>query len=167
MKLRIRNETPSDVEAIRDLTARAFESVEHSDQSEPAIIDRLRGAGQLSISLVAESEQQTLGHVAVSPVSISDGSQGWYGLGPISVAPESQGQGVGSALMHQALSALRERGASGCVLLGDPNYYGRFGFQSTSALEFPGVPPEYFQLIAFHQEIPVGVVSYHAAFAGQ
>jgi putative acetyltransferase len=89
---------------------------------------------------------------------------GWYGLGPISVRPELQGRGIGSLLMQAALRIMRERGAAGCVLLGDPAYYSRFGFKPESGLVLPDVPPEYFQAIAFGASLPCGIVAYHEAF---
>lgn len=124
----------------------------------------LRRTGQLSISLVAAEHDEILGHVAISPVSISSGVTGWYGLGPISVRPDRQGKGIGSALMWAALQQLRQQGAAGCVVLGDPAYYGRFGFKAHPGLELPDVPPEYFQALSFTGELPVGVVKYAAAF---
>jgi putative acetyltransferase len=105
--------------------------------------------------------------VAVSPVTISDGAIGWYGLGPISVLPAWQGRGVGAALMRAALEALREMGAAGCVVLGEPAYYGRFGFKAEAGLVLPEIPPEYFQAIAFKIPMPAGIVSYHGAFNAQ
>ncbi|HEY0341370.1 MAG TPA: N-acetyltransferase [Steroidobacteraceae bacterium] len=118
----------------------------------------------LAISLVVEFEGRVVGHVAVSPVSISDGAPGWFGLGPISVAPEYQRQGVGSRLMRQALRVLRERGAAGCVLLGEPEYYSRFGFRPDPNLVLRNVPAEYFLAISFDSSEPHGVVSYHESF---
>jgi len=89
----------------------------------------LRKAGALTISLAAEQDGEIVGHVAVSAVSMSDGSADWYGLGPISVTPERQRKGIGSGLMQAALRLLRERSPAGCVLVGDPAYYARFGFK--------------------------------------
>jgi len=105
-----------------------------------------------------------IGHVAVSPVSISDGTADWYGLGPISVLPDHQRQGVGSQLMRKAISALIEKSASGCVVLGEPAYYGRFGFQADPSLVLAGVPPEYFQALRFRSSTARGTVVYHRAF---
>ena len=67
-------------------------------------------------------------------------------------------------LMHAALARLKTLGAKGCVLLGNPNYYGRFGFQVVPDLTLPDVPKEYFQVISFVDSIPQGEVSYHEAF---
>ncbi len=160
----IRNETATDAQAINDVTIAAFANAEHSSHTEQYIVSALRAAGALSISKVAECDGQIVGHVAVSPISISDGSADWYGLGPIAVAPQMQHQGIGSKLMATALDALRQRNAAGCVLLGDPNYYQRFGFQPISRLVLADVPPAYFQALAFGDSVPQGNVTYHAAF---
>ena len=138
----------------------------HSDKTEHLIIEALRNTGNLTVSLVAESEDKIVGHVAISPVSISDGSNGWYGLGPISVEPKYQGKDIGSKLMKSALKEIERKGASGCVLLGDPAYYSRFGFKVDSRLSFPSVPPEYFQSLSFNSTFPEGEVTYHESFYG-
>lgn len=164
MEFKIRSEAEDDAEAIERVTIDAFRNVEHSDQTEHFIVAALRRAGALTISLVARSESGVVGHVAVSPVRISDGSPGWFGLGPISVLPDVQRQGVGSALMHAALSELRHRGAVGCVLVGDPDYYHRFGFRCVESLRFPDVPAEYFQVVSFGGVVPDAEVEYHEAF---
>jgi len=164
MNIKIRNELPGDERAIEAVTVAAFKDAPHSDHTEHFIIKALRKANELSVSIVAEADGVVLGHVAVSPVAITDGSRGWFGLGPISVSPEHQHKGIGSQLMEQALTALKLQGASGCVLLGDPNYYRRFGFRNEQGLVFPGVPQEYFQALSFGSQIPQGDVSYHEAF---
>jgi len=164
MQTRIRPEQEGDAAAIEAVTMAAFANAPHSDQTEQFIVRELRHAGALSISLVAEREGRIIGHVAVSPVQVGDGSKGWYGLGPISVAPAAQGQGIGSRLMTAALQGLRDIGAEGCVLLGEPAFYARFGFEAAGRLELPGVPPEYFQALAFRESTAHGIVRYHPAF---
>lgn len=164
MNLKIRNEISTDVEAIDAVTTAGFLNAPHTAHTEQFIVKALRKAGKLTISLVAEVGEDVVGHVAVSPVSISDGVSDWYGLGPISVAPSYQGQGIGSLLMQDALRSLRERKASGCVVLGEPSYYGRFGFRSEPGLVLQDVPQEYFQVISFEGRIPRGIVSYDASF---
>lgn len=164
MTIEVRPESPSDVSAIEALTTAAFLAAPHTSHTEQFIVAALRRAGVLTVSLVAVEEGAVVGHVAVSPVVISDGAVGWYGLGPVSVLPARQGQGIGSRLMLEALGALRTRGAAGCVLLGDPAFYARFGFRMEPGLVLPGVPPEYFQVLAFGAALPRGVVTYHAAF---
>lgn len=96
--------------------------------------------------------------------AISDGSQGWFGLGPVSVLPACQREGVGQRLMQRAIADLRETGARGIVLLGDPAYYARFGFRHDPRLVYPGPPPEYFQRLVLEGEPPAGNVSYAPAF---
>ena len=146
------------------VTEAAFRTAAHSAGTEQIIVDALRRAGALTVSLVAESDGDVIGHVAVSPVTVSGGEPGWYGLGPISVSPPLQRAGVGSRLMRAALQALRERGAAGCLLVGDPAYYGRFGFSPATGLEYPGVPPEYFMAVSFGGAVPQGVATFHEAF---
>lgn len=160
----IRHERASDAAAIAALTEAAFREVVHSDHTESAIVGALREAGQLAVSLVAGEPGQVVGHVAVSPVTVSDGSPSWYGLGPVSVAPGRQGRGIGSLLVTRALAELRAMGAAGCVVLGEPGYYARFGFRSEPGLVLPGAPAGYFQAIAFDGRLPCGEVAYHVSF---
>ena len=164
MNLNIRNERSEDIERIFTLTAAAFEQEKHSSHTEQFIVDALRQTGQLTVSLVAVENDEIVGHVAISPVTVSSGTAGWYGLGPISVLPGRQGQGIGSSLMKAALAELQDQGAAGCVVLGDPGYYGRFGFKACAGLELPGVPQEYFQALSFGGDLPVGTVQYHKSF---
>lgn len=162
----LRPERPDDVDAIRTLTETAFKTAPYADGTEHIIIDRLRAAGALTLSLVAEADGVVVGHVAFSPVMVSDGSTDWYGLGPISVDPTRQGEGIGSKLVREGLAQLQALGASGCVLLGNPAYYGRFGFAPDPKLTLDGVPPEYFMRVAFSPVYGGGTVSYHPGFYG-
>ena len=123
----IRPETPSDEDAIEQVTRRAFLSHPYSHQTEQFIIRALRADHALSVSLVAEDAGRIVGHIAFSLVTIGDGVTGWYGLGPISVEPDLQRRGIGRALMERGLAELRKIGANGCVLVGDPAFYTRFG----------------------------------------
>ena len=164
MNITIRNESSDDIDAITALTAAAFEHEEHSSHTESFIINALRRNKQLTVSLVAVENDEIVGHVAISPVRISSGATGWYGLGPISVRPDRQNQGIGSALMNASLAELKRLGGAGCVLLGDPGYYRRFGFKVQPGLTLEGVPPEYFQALSLNGDFPVGNVQYQAAF---
>lgn len=165
LNLILRNEQDQDVDAIFKLTESAFKNAEHTDHTEQFIVNALRKAQLLTLSIVAEREQQIIGHVAISPVQISSGAPNWYGLGPISVAPEYQQQGVGSALMQHSLQQLKQLGASGCVVLGDPAYYSKFGFNVIQELTLAGVPAEYFQALSFTGMFPQGEVAYSQAFS--
>ncbi|MFJ4292910.1 GNAT family N-acetyltransferase [Cupriavidus sp. NPDC089707] len=164
MGIHIRNEQVADVDAIARLTEAAFRGEPHSSHTEHFVVNALRRDGQLIVSLVAADGDAIVGHVAISPVTISSGATGWYGLGPISVWPERQGQGIGTKLMKAALAELQRLGGAGCVVLGNPEYYGRFGFRAHAGLVLPGVPQEYFQAVAFGGEMPAGDVRYHQAF---
>ncbi len=165
MTVSIRPEQSGDQAAIRALTEAAFREVDYSDGSEPAIIERLRADGDLALSLVAVNmDLAIIGHVAFSPVTISDGSKGWYGLGPCSVIPTRQRTGIGRALIETGLAELRQRGAHGVVLVGSPAYYGRFGFEHDPGLAYHGPPPEYFQRLHLAGPEPRGTVTYAPAF---
>lgn len=162
--MHIREESPSDVDAITHVTLAAFHDHPFSRQTEQFIILALRKVGALSVSLVAEIDGRIVGHVAFSPVTMGDGTPDWYGVGPLSVLPECQKKGIGSALMNAGLSRLKSQGAQGCVLVGDPLYYARFGFRNTPALVLDGVPQEVFLALAFGCPIPQSPVIFHDAF---
>jgi putative acetyltransferase len=166
MNISIRTETPEDADVIARITARAFTGKPYADGTEPLIIQRLRAAGALSLSLVAEVNGEVIAHVAFSAVLIDGKDHGWYGLGPVSVLPELQGQGVGSQIIRKGLLLLKEQGARGCVLEGDPNYYQRFGFHSYPQLSYAGAPdPKYFMALPFDShEVPTGKAEFHKAF---
>ncbi|MCX2802494.1 N-acetyltransferase [Microbulbifer thermotolerans] len=167
MSINIRREQPKDTQSIHEVTVAAFLEAPHTDHTEQFIVKALRESGALSISLVAEYEGNVVGHVALSPVTISDGTDSWYGLGPISVIPNKQGKGIGAKLMSAAIQELKNIKAKGCVLLGDPNYYHRFGFKPREGLVLPGVPPEYFQALLFQGYLPQGIVTYHESFSAK
>jgi putative acetyltransferase len=164
MNIIIRNETESDINAISEITKVAFETLAVSNHTEQFMIKGLREANALVISLVAEADNKVVGHIAFSPVSISDGSRDWYGLGPVSVLPELQRQGIGKALIRAGLSSLKALGAKGCVLAGDPGYYERFGFRSPLDLVVEGVPQQYFLTLPFDESKANGAVVFHKAF---
>lgn len=163
----IRDETPDDIDAIAEVTLRAFETLEISNQTEPYIIAALRRAGVLAVSLVAELDGRVVGHIAFSPVTISDGTPGWYGLGPVSVLPELHRQGIGAALIEAGLARLRALSAGGCCLVGHPGYYRKFGFDNTADLTLAGAPPEVFFALAFAGDRPRGEVTFHASFGAE
>ena len=161
----IRNELESDIETISSVTKAAFESCPYGNHTEEFIVKALRADNALTVSLVAEAGWKLVGHIAFSPVTISDGSQNWYGLGPISVLPEFQKQGIGKSLIQEGLSLLKAKGAKGCVLVGDPKYYERFGFRNISGLVLNDVPQEYFLALPFEKSNTHGVVVFHQGFA--
>jgi putative acetyltransferase len=160
----LRKETTSDIEAITQVTIAAFRTLPISNQTEQFIINALRDAGVLTISLVAEIDGSIVGHIAFSPVIISDGTKDWYGLGPISVLPEYQKQGIGKSLVNKGLSLLKELSGQGCALVGDPNYYKRFGFRNYPELVHEGIPQEVFLALPFNEKVPKGTIEFHKSF---
>jgi putative acetyltransferase len=160
----IRDESDADVDAIAEVTLAAFRTLPISQHTEPFIVAALRAAKALTISLVAEMNGRVIGHIAFSPVTLSDGSPDWYGLGPVSVLPEHQRQGIGGALIREGLARLQALGARGCCLVGHPEYYRRFGFQNPQGLAHEGVPAEVFFALSFDGRMPQGRVEFHPGF---
>jgi putative acetyltransferase len=161
----IRPEIDADVEAIRRLTSAAFATAPHASGAEARIVDSLRDAGALALSLVAEGPDRILvGQVSFSPVTIDGAACGWAGLGPVSVLPDRQGRGIGSGLIREGLRRLEAQGAAGCVVLGEPGYYRRFGFIAGPELHYGDVPARYFQHLVLAGPMATGEVAYHPAF---
>jgi putative acetyltransferase len=162
--MRIEQERPEDTSAIHRLTKDAFKGMPFSQQTEARIVDALRAAGSLTISLVARQGHEIVGHVAFSAVKI-DGEPGdWYGLGPVSVRPSLQRRGIGQALIRDGLGRLKAMKAAGCILLGSPVYYTRFGFESDPELHYADVAPGYLQFLTFQEAAPKGEVTFHPSF---
>ena len=146
------------------LTVAAFRTLEISNHTEQFIVAALRAAGALTVSLVAEMDGRVVGHIAFSPVTISDGTPDWYGLGPVSVLPAYQRQGIGKALIREGLSRLKDLHARGCCLVGHPDYYRKFGFINMPGLVLEGVPQEVFFALSFDGHTPQGTVAFHEGF---
>jgi len=166
--MRIREEDKNDHETISGVYYAAFlNHPQHAPGAEPTehlIVERLREAGALSLALVAGEDGRIEGHIAFSPVAVGEAETGWFLLGPVGVLPECQKTGIGSALIREGLTLLRERGAAGVVLVGDPGYYGRFGFAAKKGLSWKGVPEQYVLALCFTNERPIGEIACHAAF---
>jgi putative acetyltransferase len=163
-KIIIRSETDADASAISEVTVAAFKTLEISNHTEQFIIEALRAAKVLTISLVAEVDGCVKGHIAFSPVNISDGTRNWYGLGPVSVLPAYQQQGIGKALIREGLSRLKDMHAQGCCLVGHPDYYTKFGFRNMPGLVLEGVPQDVFFALSFDGNTPQGTVTFHEGF---
>ena len=166
IEVTIRPEAPGDENTIFELTELAFNEMPFSDGDEHHLVSRLRSDGDLTLSLVAQDEARIVGHIAFSPVTISDGTQNWFGLGPVSVWPDLHHRGIGGALIKRGIADMREQGAKGIVLLGSNEYYPRFGFEHFAQLTYPGPPPEYFQALLLDGELPRGRVEYARGFGG-
>jgi putative acetyltransferase len=163
-KIIIRNEIDADVDAITEVTVAAFRTLEISSHTEQFIVEALRANDALTLSLIAEADGHVVGHVAFSPVTISDGTQNWYGLGPVSVLPEHQRKGIGKSLILEGISRLKDLNAKGCCLVGHPDYYRKLGFKNVSGLVHEGVPQEVFLAMSFDGQIPQGTVNFHDGF---
>ena len=160
----VRPETEKDSAAIQSINVAAFADHPFSHQTEHLIVNALRDAGALILSLVAEDAGQVVGHIAFSPTLIDGKDLDWLTLGPIAVAPKRQPQCICSRLVETGIEALRQLGANGCLLVGDPAYYQRFGFRHSQSLTVEHVPPEYFMCLPLAGEIPHGAVTHHPAF---
>jgi putative acetyltransferase len=162
----VRPESPRDHAAIRDVTKRAFAPMPFAGGDEQDLIEKLREAGALAISLVAERDGIIVGHIAFSPAFAADASRGWFALGPVAVEPGLQRQGVGKKLIGAGVKVLRELDAAGCVLIGNPNYYSRFGFKQFPHLAPDGEPAEFFMILPLRVVDPQIVVGFHPLFKG-
>jgi putative acetyltransferase len=163
--MHIRDERPDDVQAIYDITKAAFKPMLYSAGDEQDLINALRNDGALAVSLVAERDTEVVGHIAFSRVMIDGRPGNWFDLGPVSVKPDLQSLGIGSALIREGIKHIEAIGADGCVLLGYPSYYGRFGFLHDPELTYNGEANSNFQQLTLKGPTPKGDVSYHPAFA--
>lgn len=164
----IRSEIPADVPAIRAVNIKAF-----GQPGESALVDELRSARELSVSLVAELDGKVAGHIAFSPMKVDQQPENGLalGLGPMAVLPEVQKQGIGMRLVEAGLDACRLQGAEIVVVLGHPWFYPKAGFEPASRsgirCEYD-VPDEAFmvlELVPGTLKKYSGVVYYHPAFA--
>ena len=159
--IRIRPEQREDIPAIRRVNERAFPSALEAD-----LVDRLREHGKVTLSLVAVSEAQVVGHILFSPILIESAGESFaaVGLAPMAVLPEWQNQGVGSLLVQAGLDQCRRNDYSAVVVLGHPNYYPRFGFVPASRFGIRSeydVPDEVFMAI----ELKAGALNGHSGLA--
>ena len=164
MNLKIREEAAGDIEAIYEVTRSAFASRPYAAGDEQDLVNSLRDQGALSQSLVAEDDGVIVGQITFSPAQLADGSEPWVALGPVSVVPERQGEGIGALLIERGLEWARGQGALGCILTGNPAYYERFGFVLAPDNAAEEEPAEYFQLKLLADVQPVGRFSFHPAF---
>ena len=160
----IKEDSPAHHEAIRHVTQAAFAPMSFSSGTEAKIIETLRTEGDLSLSLVAMGQECLLGHCAFSPVKITGTAGNWYALGPIAVRPSNQRKGLGRALVTEGLSRLKTQGAQGCVVIGNPQIYSRFGFHSDGQLIYGALDRALVQRIIFQGSAPFGHVSFAPAF---
>lgn len=168
-RISIRHERTEDADAIADILLAAFRDHPYSNQTEHLLVAALRESGGMTLSLVAEASSEMgnvlAGQIAFSPVRIDGRECHWYGIGPLAVRPDLQKRGVGRALVKHGLREIKAMGGKGCVLVGDPRYYERFGFAPHPGLVYDDVPAEYFLARALGGACPSGAVAFHEAFA--
>ena len=160
----IRAETPRDYEAIHTVTEMAFRNRPYAGGDEQDVIVRLRRANALTKSLVAIDDGELIGQITFSPATNADRSGPWFALGPVSVTPKRQNQGVGSELIRQGIAALETLGALGCILTGNPAYYRRFGFELSPQTVPEVESAEYFMLKPLSGGPATGTFAFHSAF---
>jgi putative acetyltransferase len=163
--IHVRPEQSADTGTIREVVRLAFTGHPVSQGTEPAIIDALRADDALALSLVAEVDGEVVGHIAYSAAGVGETASGWFLVGPLAVRPDLQGRGVGRALLEAGDDAMRQRGALGCVLVGDPDFYRRFGFKRCADVTWPHVPDEYVLSLPLGDAEPAGEIAFHPAFA--
>ncbi len=166
----IRPESPSDVPAVRALVAAAFATPEGADHPvEVDVLDGLRADGDVlaPLTLVAELDDEVVGSVVCSRATIGEGPS--VGLGPLAVRPDHQQQGIGSALVAAVVATAEQAAEPSLVLLGDPGYYGAFGFETAAdhGVGSPGPwPDRFFQVLRLRAWRPglAGPFRYAPAF---
>lgn len=163
----IRPECSHDHLRIQEITELAFRDMPYAGGDEQDVIARLRSAQALVLSLVAEIEGNIVGHIAFSPALSGGRSDQWFALGPVSVLPDFQGKGVGSALIEAGLTRLKSDDALGCILTGNPKYYRRFGFELSPQHVPVNESEEFFMLKVFTPAAPEGAFTFHPAFYGE
>lgn len=161
----VRDQTDADFDAVHALVAAAYRGLSHASGTEPFIMDALWRDGGAVIALVAEDGTGLVGQGAFSAADIFGKGTGWHVLGPLSVRPDRQRQGIGSALIRAGFDRLRAKGSAGCIVAGDPAYYERFGFRRVPDLHVPGIPDPYVMALSFCGALPSGAVDFHEAFA--
>jgi putative acetyltransferase len=163
MSIAIHPERPEDAAGIDALLRAAFPGAAEAD-----LVRRLRTDGDLALSLVAVENDAVIGQVAFVPVTL-DPDPGYrvWGLAPLSVLPHRQGQGIGTALTNAGLDRAAEAGIGLVLVLGDQNYYGRFGFDTVlaEAIEVAWAGPYFAGLTLIDVTPPRGTATYPAAFA--
>jgi len=162
--LTIRDENSKDYQQVELITDAAFQGKPYSAGNEATIPQKLRDLNALTFALVAEYKGDIVAHIAISTVQINGKNNSVFAIGPLSVSPKFQGKGIGSKLVKIALNRLQKSGAICCVLVGDPNFYGRLGFNVEADLTYQGAPAEYFQSVHFQNTKLLGEVTFQPAF---
>ncbi|MGB0920822.1 MAG: GNAT family N-acetyltransferase [Alphaproteobacteria bacterium] len=161
----IRPENPADIPAIYEVEKAAFGQADEAN-----LVNAIRGSDGITLSLVAEMDDRLVGHILFSPAWIGDHDIVGAGLGPLAVHPDFQKTGVGAALTHAGLAALRQRQVPFSFLLGHPTYYPKFGYKPASplGLECPFGPARDAWMVIILDDAKMagvtGMARYHPAF---
>ena len=168
----IRRETPADRSTVHTIHSEAFRREPGVTPVEAPLVEELRADGDLldALSLVAVRDGEVVGHVCCSRARVGDDTTSAVGLGPLGVLPAHQASGVGSALVHAVLGAADALGYGVVVLLGNPAYYGRFGFVTASTLSITAPDPawdKHFQVrtLTGYKPTQAGAFEYAPAFS--
>lgn len=164
----IRPEQANDYEVIYDITKRAFAPMPFSEGDEQDLINRLRDNDALEISLVAQIGSDIVGHIAFSKAfpenETAKDEADFYTLGPIAVEPKLQRSGIGSALIYAGINMLREREAKCCILIGNTDYYQRFGFETAPHLCPKGEPADHYMILPLALKNIDSIIGFHPLF---
>ncbi len=158
----IRAATPRDREAIRRVEEHAF-----GQRAEAGLVDALVEAGDAVAELVAEEDGQVVGHILFSRLNVEGEGKAFaaVALAPLAVEPSFHGTGIGGALVREAHIRLKAAGETLAVVLGDPAYYGRFGYSHERAAGFDSAyQGEALQALAWGEAPQTGRLVYAAAF---
>ena len=162
----VRPEAEGDAARIGAVVSAAFADAPHADGDEAALVERLRAGGDLALSLVAEDEEGMIGHIGFSPLTVGGESNGWMQLAPLAVVTHWRGEGVARSLIVRGIAELRERGAQGIGVLGEPALYEKFGFGPASGMILPADQQPFYRALALDGDLPRGEVRYADAFYG-
>lgn len=163
MEFTIRNEEEGDRDQVREILCSAFPT-----EAESKLVDALQANGKAVISLVAVRDDEVLGHIMFSPVSTTPPNEArGVGLAPVAVSPAVQSQGFGSQLIREGLRRCADLQYDYAVVLGSPEYYGRFGFKKASdfSLQNEYGADDAFMVICFSGREPRGLVKYAPEFS--
>lgn len=163
--MKIRAERPADQRAIHHLIQSAFADMEFSSGTEGPIVNALRRDGDLTVSLVATRSENIIGYIAFSPAQVGDAAENIFALGPVAADPALRHQGIGTALIETGLEQIRAINARACVLIGNPNYYQRFGFVGDCGLRSGELPHSYVQALVWGEPLAEGEISFAPAFS--
>lgn len=149
---------------LSHLLFEAFSGHPHSVQNEYEIVEKLRSSHSLITEITDYDGDLLTGYCAFSPLLLNGKPAKWAGAGPLAVLPGYQNKGMGTALMQEGIRKLQSLGYEGCVLVGDPVFYSRFGFMPHQDMILENIPAEYFLVLSFSGIIPKAKVAFHPAF---